>query len=192
MAGFYTSVTPTVDVVGEKLDLLSILADQRALLALTARGLTDEQARRRTTVSEFTLGSLIKHVAVVLEDNVRLLRERDETATVDLAGVGEGLTFGPDESLDQWLEALTTAGVELERYVADLDGLDGPIPQPTAPWAPERVVWSARRVLLHVLREVAHHCGHADMVREALDGQTTMGALTEGMDIDWDPSPGGS
>lgn len=84
------------------------------------------------------------------------------------------------------------AGVELERYVADPDGLDDPIPQPTAPWAPERVVWSARRVLLHVLREVAHHCGHADIVREALDGQTTMGALTEGMDIDRDASPGRS
>ncbi len=37
-------------------------------------------------------------------------------------------------------------------------------------------------MILHLLRETSHHCGHADIIREALDGQTTMGAISEGQD----------
>ncbi|MFE3029860.1 mycothiol transferase, partial [Nocardia tengchongensis] len=47
------------------------------------------------------------------------------------------------------------------------------VPTPTAPWAPERVWLSVRYILLHILREIAHHSGHADIIREALDGANT-------------------
>jgi Protein of unknown function (DUF664) len=52
-------------VTGERTDLLQALDNQRALLRRTTRDLTDEQAARRTTVSELCLGGLIKHVALV-------------------------------------------------------------------------------------------------------------------------------
>src|ERR1700735_1971896 len=48
---------------GERADLLAMLAAHRNFLRFTTRGLTDEQARQRTTVSELCLGGLIKHVA---------------------------------------------------------------------------------------------------------------------------------
>lgn len=186
MAGTYTPVALDVEVAGEKLDLVTILADQRGMLAITARGLTDEQARQRTTVSEFTLGAVIKHVATVIRDNVQMLRERDENSAVDMSALEDAFTFGADESIEHWLSELDAAGRELEQYIASIDSLDEMIPQPTAPWAPERIWWSARRVLLHLLREIAHHSGHADIVREALDGQTTMAAITEGTGTDWE------
>ncbi|MGU3433054.1 DUF664 domain-containing protein [Actinomycetes bacterium M1A6_2h] len=176
MAGTYTSVSPKVDVTGEKLDLITILADQRQMLAITARGITDDQARERTTVSEFTLGSVIKHVAVVARDNVAMLEARDENATVDMSAIGDALVFGEDESIEYWLTELDSAGTAVEQYIATVD-LDDMMPQPTAPWAPEREWMSARQVLLHLLREIAHHSGHADIIRETLDGQTTMGAI---------------
>ncbi|MBX6767361.1 MAG: DUF664 domain-containing protein, partial [Actinomadura rubrobrunea] len=57
--------TAAPDVTGERADLLEALAKQRHLLRHTTRGLTDEQARHRTTVSALCLGGLIKHVAAV-------------------------------------------------------------------------------------------------------------------------------
>ncbi|MBM9467375.1 DUF664 domain-containing protein [Nakamurella sp. YIM 132084] len=50
---------------------------------------------------------------------------------------------------------------------------------PTAPWAPERQWWSARHIVLHLLRDTAHHAGHADIIRESLDGGNTTQALAE-------------
>jgi uncharacterized damage-inducible protein DinB len=176
MAGTYTSVSLSVDVTGEKLDLITILTDQVQMLEITAKGLTDDQARERTTASELTLGSLIKHVATVIRGNIAMLEERDENSAIDMSGLDEAFSFGPDQSIEHWVGELHAAGEALAQYVATVE-LDDMIPQPTAPWAPERVWMSARQVLLHLLREIAHHSGHADIIREALDGQTTMGAL---------------
>lgn len=46
---------------------------------------------------------------------------------------------------------------------------------PEAPWFDPGVSWSVRRVALHVLAEISQHAGHADILREAIDGQRTMG-----------------
>jgi hypothetical protein len=58
------------------------------------------------------------------------------------------------------------------RHAADLD-LSHPLPE--APWFEKGASWSARRVLLHVIAETAQHAGHADIIRETLDGSRTMG-----------------
>ncbi|NED59838.1 DUF664 domain-containing protein, partial [Streptomyces sp. SID10244] len=81
------------------------------------------------------------------------------------------------ETLAGWLDEYDRAAAELDEYVAEVGGLDELIPQPTAPWQPEREWWTIRKMMLHKLRETAHHSGHADIIREALDGQSTMGAL---------------
>lgn len=46
-------------------------------------------------------------------------------------------------------------------------------PLPVAPWHEPGAVRSARRVLIHAIAETAQHAGHADILREALDGQTS-------------------
>jgi hypothetical protein len=52
------------------------------------------------------------------------------------------------------------------------------VPLPEAPWAPGVVNhWSARRILLHLMRETAQHAGHADIIRESLDGASTTAQL---------------
>ena len=62
MAGTYTAAEVSVDVTGEKADLLVLLADQRALFRVTLQGITEAQARQQTTVSTLTLGGLLKHL----------------------------------------------------------------------------------------------------------------------------------
>jgi hypothetical protein len=61
---------------------------------------------------------------------------------------------------------------DLIRSIPDLDASQ---PLPAAPWFENGASWSARRVLLHVLAETAQHAGHADIIRESLDGAKTMG-----------------
>jgi hypothetical protein len=59
--------------------------------------------------------------------------------------------------------------------VSTLPDLDASHPLPEAPWFKPGATWSARRVLLHVIAETAQHAGHADIIRESLDGAKTMG-----------------
>jgi hypothetical protein len=62
-----------------------------------------------------------------------------------------------------------------DELVASLDSLDISHPLPSAPWFEVGARWSARRALLHIIAETAQHAGHADMLREAIDGSKTMG-----------------
>jgi hypothetical protein len=156
--------------------LLETLAQHRSFLRHTVRDLTDEQAARRTTASELCLGGLIKHVANV----ERKWMEFVVHGTEAMAGGDEG------EWSDQFrlLEGETLAGV-LEEYekvarrtaeiVSGLPNLDLSHALPPAPWFKPRARWSARRVLLHILAETSQHAGHADIIRESLDGAKTMG-----------------
>ena len=52
--------------------------------------------------------------------------------------------------------------------------LDAPVPVPKGvPWYPDDVeAWSLRWVLLHLIEEIGRHAGHADIVRESIDGAT--------------------
>ena len=72
-------------------------------------------------------------------------------------------------ALIRWLVDDDPAGVA--RFVPDLDASH---PLPPAPWNPPNARWSARRTLLHIAEETAQHAGHADIIREALDGAKSM------------------
>ncbi len=165
---------------GERADLLEALATHRQFLRYTVRGLTEEQARQRTTASELTLGGLVKHVA------------HTEATWVDFILEGPGVMAGPDdpEQVAKWAEEFrmgpheTLDGVlahydEVARRTDDLvrtlPDLDVSQPLPEAPWFPRGARRSARRVFFHIVAETAQHAGHADILRESLDGQKTMG-----------------
>ena len=61
-----------------------------------------------------------------------------------------------------------------DELVRTLD-LDTSFELPEAPWQPPGVFWTVRRVFLHIAGETAHHSGHADIIRETIDGQKSMG-----------------
>ena len=179
MAGTYTAVTLSVDVTGEKSDLLTLLTDQREMFLITVAGLSNDQARERSTVSELTLGGLLKHLAQVERATTASIIARDENSVFDPEGMTDAYTFGADDSVEDAIAEYRAAAADFDRLIAESD-LDDLIPQATAPWQPDREWWTIRKMALHLLRETAHHSGHADIIRESLDGQTTMEALFSG------------
>jgi uncharacterized damage-inducible protein DinB len=161
------SVAPVPD---DRQGLLAFLAQQRYVLRLSAHGLTDEQARTRSCASTLTVGGLIKHVTGVERSwmDTVLRRERPASAEDDYT---DGFTLRPDETLAGALADYERAAAETERVIAGIADLDQPVPVPDAPWFPKDVdAWSVRWVLLHLIEETARHAGHADIVRESLDG----------------------
>ncbi|PNG20689.1 DinB family protein [Streptomyces cahuitamycinicus] len=157
----------------EKTDLLAAFAEQRALLLITVRGLTDAQAAERTTVSELTLGGIVKHLAQGEETWTQIMTEGDGELPSGMLDMGQYRMAGGD-TLPALLERYARAARATEAAVAESADLDVSVPLPRTPWSlPEPECWSVRRILLHLIRETAQHAGHADIIREALDGAST-------------------
>ncbi len=164
-------------LTGERADLVQTLDKHRGFLRYTVRGLTDEQATRRTTASELTLGGLIKHVAHTEEKWARFAQH-------GAAAFGTGnwseeawraeWSLQPGETLASVLAEYEEIARRTDELVATLD-LDVSYALPQAPWFEPGATWSVRRTLLHIIAETAQHAGHADILRESLDGQKTMG-----------------
>jgi uncharacterized damage-inducible protein DinB len=172
--------TPEQSVPGERADLLAALAKNRYFLRYTLRGLTDEQAAQRTTVSELCLGGLIKHVAATERQWIRFILEGPSAMGnwEDEGGVGDwlaGFRVLEGETVAGLLEDYEATARRTDELVAKLPDLDISHPLPEAPWFERGARWSARRVLLHVIAETAQHAGHADIIRESLDGAKSMG-----------------
>ena len=164
---------------GERADLLETLAQHRYFLRFTIRDLDDEQAARRTTVSRLCLGGLIKHVTGVERAWVDFILKGAEAMPgfneEAMAKHAESFEMIPGETLAGLLEAYEEVARRTDRVVADLPDLDISHALPEAPWYEAGIRWSARRVLVHIIAETAQHAGHADIIREALDGSKTMG-----------------
>ncbi|ONI71770.1 hypothetical protein BWI15_16670 [Kribbella sp. ALI-6-A] len=169
-------------LTGERADILDFLAKHRYFLRHTAEGLTDEQANTRSTVSALTIGGLVKHVAAIEKHWADFARDGGAE------GVPEAVEFTPEviaswENQFRLTETETLAGVlaEYEKVAAETDelvrtlDLNASYELPSAPWQPPGVFWTVRRVFLHIVAETAQHAGHADIIRESIDGQKTMG-----------------
>jgi uncharacterized damage-inducible protein DinB len=167
---------------GERADIVQTLAKHRQLLCQTTRGMSDEQAARRSTVSQLSLGGIIKHLTGVerrwasfIVDGPSAMGGGDWDDPDRVQAFLDGFKMLPGETLVGLLEEYDTVARATEKLIGDLDDLDASQPLPEAPWYEKGERWSARRVLLHVLAETAQHAGHADIIREAIDGAKTMG-----------------
>jgi hypothetical protein len=170
---------PTAEPDQERADIIETLRAHRGFLRHTVRGLDDEQAIRRTTVSGLCLGGLIKHVSQVESNWVRFILEGpgamagfDEAA---MAAHAASFRMLEGETLAGLLAGYEAVAARTDELVATLPSLDISHPLPEAPWFPPNARRSARRVFMHIVAETAQHAGHADILREALDGQKTMG-----------------
>lgn len=167
---------------GERADLLAKLASSRHFLRFTTRGLTDEQARQRTTASELCLGGLVKHVTSVergwadfIVNGTSAMSDAADMTEEDYARRAAEFELLPDETLAGVLDAYAETARRTDELVASLPDLDASQPLPRTPWFPPGARWSARMVFLHIIAETSQHAGHADIIRESLDGAKTMG-----------------
>jgi hypothetical protein len=162
----------------ERADLLAALATQRHFLRFTVRGLDDAQARQRTTVSELTLGGLIKHVTRGEQQWVAfILDQPGAIAAADSTSFDEharGFVLTDGETLADLLARYDEVAAHTDEVAATVD-LNLARPLPPAPWFEPGAHWTARRVFWHIVGETAQHAGHADIIRESLDGAKSMG-----------------
>ncbi|MDR3033277.1 MAG: DinB family protein [Kitasatospora sp.] len=166
----------------EHADLIAELRAIRHFLRLTARGLTDEQARQRTTVSELTIGGLIKHVtsmerawSAFIVQGPSAMPDFSSFTEADLQARVDEFRLLPEETLLGVLTAYEAVARGTDELLLGLPDLGASHPLPAAPWFAPGVSWSARRTVLHIVAETAQHAGHADIIRESLDGQKSMG-----------------
>ncbi|MFI5838127.1 DinB family protein [Catenuloplanes sp. NPDC051500] len=161
-------------LTGERADLVQLLNRQRGFLRFTVQNLTDEQAASQPVPSTtLSLGGLIKHVSAT------------EQSWYDFATGAEASQAGQENWMDAFrmVEGETLAGLlaDYEKVAARTDDLiatadlDASFPLPDAPWFEKGASWSVRHVLIHLIAEISQHAGHADIIREAIDGQKTMG-----------------
>ncbi len=160
---------PSLDT--ERDQLLAYLVQQREGLKNAAYGLTEEEGRSKPTVSALSVAGLIKHAAHTEKGWIETMRGNpgyaNERAYLD------SFTLGEDEKIQSVIADLNRVAAETEAAVTDLDDLDVKVQLPEAPWYPKSPDgFSARWILLHVLEELARHAGHADIIREHIDGAT--------------------
>jgi hypothetical protein len=171
-------MTTTQTLSAERADLLDLLAKHRFFLRNTLRGLTDEQAASRPTVSELCLGGLVKHVALTENHWVDFVVDGPATMALDEDSYAEhanGFRMLPGETVESILAEYDRVAARTDELVRTLPDLDASQPRPEARWFESGARWTARRVFLHIATETAQHSGHADILREAIDGAKSMG-----------------
>ena len=161
----------------ERREFTGALDKHRRLLVRTVRGMSEEQARLRPTASALCLGGLIKHVTTMEAGWANFITEGTSamggaTATARFSATFEMMD---DETVAVLLERYRERARASEELVMALPSLAISHPLPDAPWFEQGASWSARRVLLHVIGETAQHAGHADIIRETIDGAKSMG-----------------
>jgi hypothetical protein len=143
-----------------KAQLEVFIDEHRAALAAALDGLTEEQARRRLVPSRTTLLGLVKHATFVEKvwfDEAVTGRSRAEIglpATPD-----ESFVLDADDTIESILSAYADACAASRRAAAGLM-LESVLPGNRRGPLPLRWVYA------HLLRELAQHCGHADILRE--------------------------
>ena len=159
-------------VTDEREGLLAFLEQQRLVLRVAAYGLTDEQAALAPSVSALNIGGLIRHVALTERHWIDMVQQKAGGGDED--EYADAFAFGAGDTLASVFAFYDGVAAETAAVIAGIDDLGQPVPVPKGvPWFPADVeAWSVRWVLLHVIEETARHAGHADIVRESIDGAT--------------------
>ena len=147
----------------ERSVLLRYLRNYRLTLELKCAGLDAEQlARRSVPPSNMSLLGLVRHLATVEQAWFRVAMAGQDVPRL-YRGEGEdefdGVVADPalvSEGYDRWREEVTFAEAYVEAHDLDTVGASGDV---------------LREILVHLVEEYARHCGHADLLRERIDGR---------------------
>ncbi|MGY1813154.1 DinB family protein [Blastococcus sp. SYSU D00820] len=153
---------------GERELLRAYLDFHRETLALKCAELPDDELRRAPTASSLSLLSLVRHMAEVERAWFRRVLDGQDVPLVwspegDVQAAYDASGAAPEEAFAAWQAEIAIAR-DIEAAAPDLDvtGVDRRSGE----------VYSLRRVMVHLVQEYARHNGHADLIREALDGRT--------------------
>lgn len=154
-------VRPPEVEADEKTTLLTFLDYLRECMVAKLAGVSEQDARRVLVPSGTSLLWLVKHLTWV------------ESAWFVYSYLGE-----PDDAHDEPVTDADTIGSVLEAYrsaitrsneiLASVDDLDRPGVRSVRETGPPNMRW----ILVHMVEETARHAGHADIIREQIDGST--------------------
>ncbi|MFE7706807.1 DinB family protein [Streptomyces sp. NPDC057486] len=159
--------------------LLSFVEAQRGAIRRSLLGLTEEQAASRPSVSELSLSGLLKHVAETELNWLRLAQQRPNEKARTEETWADSFRLVGDETVPQLLEFWAKVAAETEGFIHSVESMNDTFPLPEAPWFPKGQRCSMRWLLIHLVEEIARHSGHADIIRESLDGRTAFELVAE-------------
>jgi uncharacterized damage-inducible protein DinB len=161
------------DTTGPEFTMLAQYLDyHRATLVQKASGLDRAQLNQRTAASGLTLAGLLKHMALVedawFQETMAGEAPRQQWAGIDWDADPDwefrtSADHEPADLLAMYTEACERSRATVAR-IGDLDAVSPP--------GRRREEFSLRWVILHLIEETARHNGHADLLREAIDGVT--------------------
>lgn len=164
----------TPNASGEHDVLTTFVLQQLAQVRTSVVGLDDAGAHATASASTLNLTGLLRHCGTVA------------VFWSAAAAAAPGDPVIPDDMSDRSLVALVADPAALDDTLAFFDrcvdvartnlaritDLDAAVPVPDMPWFPaELTSWQVRWVLAHLSTEIARHAGHADIIRESIDGK---------------------
>lgn len=162
---------PDARTTSERDALAQYLDYQRETILLKAEGLTKEQLATKLPTSDLTLAGIVYHLALVeeswLENRFLGLPDRPDWRDVDWDSDPDwefrtALSLDPDDLRRRYRDACDRSR-QATAAAASLDQLSVFVGKDD--WQ-----FTLRWVLLHLIEETARHAGHADLLREAIDG----------------------
>lgn len=179
----------TADVTDERDALATFASQQIRQLATTLHGLTPAQLAATPSASAMSLGALARHAILVTENLLgdvssapqpgsgaeRSPEQMQAEGTIDPSALRE------DDTAQVLIDALEEQARSADSLLRTVD-LDTQVPTPDQPWFTGAEHWNIRWSALHLIEELARHTGHADIIRESIDGKGTyeLNVLAEG------------
>jgi uncharacterized protein DUF664 len=160
--------------------LLSFVEAQRGAIRRSVLGLTEAQAASRPSASELSLSGLLKHVAETELNWLRMAQQKLGAPPKGGSGGrkarneetwGDSFRLVGEETIPGMLAFWDSVAKETDEFIHSVPSLDYTFPLPDAPWFPKDGAVSMRWLMLHLVEEIGRHAGHADIIRESLDGK---------------------
>lgn len=152
--------------------LMNYLDEQLAAVRAAPYGLTEEQARQRPCRSALSIGGIVKHLGYGMQGWIEQFHhDSPSERPLDFTAHAASFALAEDETMSGVLAGFDARRAELLSIVPGLD----PAARAEAPPAPWFGIDDARPIRLryqlwHLVEESARHAGHADIIREELDG----------------------
>lgn len=161
--------------------LLGILANQRRAVRGAVAGLSEEQLRATPSANAMSLGSLLKHVTTGEHRGLGVQIGGLPDGGDPVQEWQSGWVLADGETRERLLARYADAAEQTESIVRAVDDLDAAIPLPAEVRhrLPAGMAITARGFVLHSIEETARHAGHADIIRESLDGTQARNHLPE-------------
>ena len=159
--------------------VLESLARERNGVRNAASGLTDEQARLRPTVSRLSVAGIVKHLTVNEAGWVSIITGSFDDAAYDASRNDPATSFDvDDDTVHDLLARYAEATDATDALLASFDDLSHVVPVPKSMRSYVATdVWSMHWIVLQLVTETTRHAGHADIIRESIDGATASSLL---------------